>query len=417
MQRMIKIWLRHFNTTAAQLCATVATLILLSLSGAAYSQNLFAAATLVNDSAITRYEVNQRILLLEFLRTTGDLAEIALERLVDERLQAQAAARAGITVSDDELSRGIDEFAGRANLGGDEFINTIAQAGIAPDGFREFVRVGIAWRGLVRSRFASAGNISDAEINREIALNGSRGSAEVQISEIFLPTNSPNNQARTLELAPLIAEITTIAEFSDAARRFSAGPSRDRGGVVDQWVPLNNLPAPVRAVLLSMKPGEVTEPIEISNALALFQLRALRDVAATGSRNPTVDYAAYFIPGGQSATAAATRLRDSIDTCDDLYAVARNQPERLIREEQPLSQIPADYALNLARLDANEASFSLTRASDNALVFLMLCNRNLTPETEVPREQIRLSLSNRRLSGLAAAFLDELRANATIRTP
>ena len=415
---MMQTWLQRFGTTMVKLRAVAAvTFIGLALSSAAHSQNLFTAATLVNDSAITRYEVNQRKLLLEFFRTAGDLDEIAIERLTDERLQSQAAARADIVVSSEDLATGIEEFAGRANLGGDEFINTMAQAGIAPDGFREFVRVGIAWRNLVRARFSPAANISDADIDHEIARSGTRGSAEVLISELFLPTNTPDNQTRALELAPLIAELTTIAEFSDAARRFSAGPSRDRGGVVNQWVPLDNLPPPVRAVLLSMKPGEVTEPIEIPNALALFQLRALRDVATTGARNPTLDYAAYFIPGGQSATAAAIRLRSNIDTCDDLYAVAGNEPERLIREEQRLSQIPTDYALELARLDANEASFTLTRASDNALVFLMLCNRNMTPDTEVTRDQIRLRLSNRRLTGLADAFLDELRANATIRTP
>jgi len=391
-------------------------LVFLAFSTAAFGQNLFAPAAYVNDATITHYEVDQRVQLLKSLRTVGDLREISLERLINEQLQLQAATLAGISVSDDDIVAGVAEFATRFDLSGEQLLANLQTEGVAPESFRDFIRVGSVWRQLVRSKFRSAGNITDAEIDSAISLAGTRGSARVLISEIFLPMNTPSSQAASLELAPQISRLTSVADFSGVARQYSVGPSRDRGGVVEQWVPLENLPPQIREVLLSMKPGQVTEAIEIPNALALFQLRAIQETVAPVNHNPVLDYAAYYIADARPGSAALLRAR--VDVCDDLYGVAEGQPENVLdRVKLPVAQIPADFALELARLDTGEVSTALRRASDNALVFLMLCGRNLTADTEVSRDQVRQSLSNSRLSGLANAYLGELRANATIRLP
>ncbi|MEE9389366.1 MAG: peptidylprolyl isomerase [Paracoccaceae bacterium] len=398
----------------------ILTMFLANLASVATAQNLFAPVAYVNDAAITNYELQQRILLLEILRTPGNIEKQAMERLIDERLQLQAAARARITLSGSDIDAGVEEFASRNNQTGPQFLAGIAQQGIAPENFRDFVLASLSWRQLIRARFNNKANISDAEIDRAIRLQGTQGSARVLISEIFLPTNTPENEKITLELAPQIARLTTIAEFSDAARRFSAGPSRDRGGVVPSWVPIDNLPPNVRSVLLTMKPGQVTDPIEITNALALFQLRAIQETTAPASTATQLDYAAYYISGGHSAAALAqaTKLRAQVDTCDDLYGTAKNQPaEVLDRLKLPLADIPTDVALELAKLDAGEVSTALTRANGETLVFLMLCERDRAPNIEPSRDDVRRTLSNRRLSGLADAYLDELRANAHIRKP
>ncbi len=387
--------------------------------GTARAQGLFAPAVIVNDSAITGYELRQRVQLLRFLRTPGDLEEEARRRLIDERLQAQAARQAGIVPDADEIRAGVAEFAGRLDLDADSFLARLAEEGIAAESFLDFVRAGLAWRSLVRQRFGAQVEINDAEVERAIALEGARGSARVRISEIFLPTNTPENAAISRELAPQIARLRSIEEFSEAARRFSAGATRRQGGQVEGWVMLEDLPPLIRPVLLKMRPGEVTEPIEIPDAIALFQLRAIQEVPARGPENPLIDYASYLIEGGRSpeTLARAAEVRARVDVCDDLYGLARGEPpERLERRRLPLAEIPAEVALELARLDPGESSTALTRDDGQTLVFLMLCARQGTkgaPDREAVRERLR----NERLSALAQGYLDELRAAATIVTP
>ncbi|MBV1868506.1 MAG: peptidylprolyl isomerase [Marinosulfonomonas sp.] len=401
----------------------LAALLCLSSTGWAtqsQAQNLFAPVAKVNGSAITRFDVEQRIALLKMLRTGGDLQAEALKRLVNEKLQLDAARVLGIVLTDDEVATGVDEFAGRNNLTGEQLIAAITNEGIDPNGFRQFVKAGLAWRQLVGQRFSGTVFITDAEVDRALNLLGTQGSVRVLFSEIFLPTNNPKNAAITAELAPQIAALRTIAEFSDAARRFSAAPSRERGGRVPGWVKLEEVPALIRPLMLTMRPGEVTDPVEIPNAVGLFQLRAREEFVAPVASNPTLDYASYLIAGGRSpaALAQAAKVRASVDVCDDLYEVARKQPpEVLERTLLPSSEIPRGVAQELARLDAGEVSTALTRANGQTLVFLMLCERTRAPETPPTRDQMRQRLTNLRLNELAAAYLLTLRADAIISLP
>ena len=401
------------------LSRTLTFILALALAGSASAQGLFQPVALVNDKAVTRYEVDQRVRLLEVLNTPGDLEKLALEKLIDERVQLSATEQFEIEVTDEELATGVEEFASRANLTGQQLLDNLAGEGIAPDSFRDFVKAGLAWRQLVQGRFRAKAQVNETELAIARSQVDPRATAEVLISEIFLPANTPENEAKSNDLAPQIARITSFEEFAAAARQYSAGQSREIGGRVSNWVPVANLPLPIADMLLTMTPGEVTSPLKIPNALALFQLRALREGDAS-PLNATLDYAAYYIPGGQTAAAQerAARLRAEIDRCDDLYGVAQGQPENVLeRVTLPQSQVPADVALELARLDANEVSTNLTRSNGQTLVFLMLCSRTPDANAELTDDAIRQRLFSKRLEDYADNYLAQLRANAIIRTP
>ena len=74
-------------------------------------------------------------------------------------------------------------------------------------------------------------------------------------------------------------------------------------------------------------------------------------------------------------------------------------------------------ALELARLDAGEVSYNLTRANGQTTVFLMLCNRIAADGATTDRDAIENQLRSQRLAGFAEALLADLEARATIVTP
>lgn len=385
----------------------------------AAAQGLFAPVAVVDERPVTAFERDQRAIMLRLFRTAGDLEAQALESLVDERLQLAEAARLGIEVTADEIADGQTEFAARANLTAEEFTATLAEAGVAPESFADFVRAGVAWRKTVRARFGGRITIPEQQIDRA-ARQEPRPELRVLLSEIILPANTPENAARSRALLDEITRISTLAGFARAAREYSASPSRDRGGRID-WIPVGNLPPTLRDRVTSLGPGELTPPLDIPNAIAIFQLRAIEETDAEGEVTE-VDYAALYLPGGRSAEALAEAeaVRQRVDSCDDLYGVARGlPPERLERAALAPSQVPGDVALELARLDPGEASTNLTRAGGRTLVFLMLCDRSYAdPEADGPsRDRIRDVLIERRASSAADAYLAELRANAHIVYP
>lgn len=405
--------------------------------------NPYAAALYVNDRAITNFELEQRLRFLTLLRAPGDLRKEAEKALIEDRLRVDAARQMGIRVGPDQIRAGMEEFASRANLTADQFVQALAQGGVDAATFRDFVEAGLAWREVVRARYADRVTVSEAEIDRALSATSGRGAGpQVLISEIIIPLTGPKAHLAERRARELGKGGLSEAAFSAAARKYSSAPSRDAGGRIG-WIPLTNLPPELRGAVAQMRPGEVAQPVRVPEGIAVIQMRGLREGGEKiAPGQVTVDYAELLIAGGRSpeALAEAARIRGRADTCDDLYTVARGLPaSQLARQSLPLSRVPRDVAGELAGLDENEASTALTRGG--ALVFLMLCKRSAVAAVETPapsgapdpeaplldkdagfargpsRAVVRAELTNQKLGQIAEDYIAELAADAIIRRP
>lgn len=387
--------------------------LMLSVAAPLAAQGLFSPAITVNDRVITGYELEQRQRFVELLRAPGDPAEVARQQLIEERLKLEAASAQGIVPGEEEIIAGMEEFAGRANLTREEFVQALAAGGVAEASFREFVEAGLAWRELVRARFAGRVQISEAEIDRALSGAGGTGGVRVLLSEIIMPAPAPQAEAVNAR-ARRISQITSEAAFSAEARRYSATPSRANGGRLP-WRNINDLPPALRPIILALAPGEVTDPLPIPDAVALFQLRAIEETDYAEPDYAAIDYATYLIPGGRSAQALAEaqRITDLTDRCDDLYGIAKGQPEeRLTRISRAPGEIPQDIGIELAKLDPGETSAVLTRG-DN-LLLVMMCGRTAAVNEDTAREDVVAALRNRRITAYADGYLQQLLADARI---
>ena len=202
------------------------------------------------------------------------------------------------------------------------------------------------------------------------------------------------------------------AAFAAAARQYSVSPSKARGGRMD-WLDLATLPPQIAAVVLGLAPGQVSDPIPVTNAVALFQMRALEETEVAAPETLSIEYARFFLERGTQDE--ANRVAAELDTCDDLYGVAKGQPEeRLLREVKPVAELPDDIALELAKLDEGE---SVLFARGGTPSLLMLCGRTPALGEDVDRAAVRQRLLNQRLGAYAESYLAELRADAIIRYP
>ncbi|MCB2129606.1 MAG: peptidylprolyl isomerase [Rhodobacteraceae bacterium] len=401
----------------------------------------FRPAITVNDAIITEYELQQRQKFLEILRVPVDIRAEAEKGLIEDRLRSQAAKQAGITLSPDQLNAGMAEFASRANLEVEPFLQAIGQGGVAPETYRDFVTSGLLWREVVRARFNQRITVTESEIDRAMSVTANRGAGpKVLLSEIIMPT-TPGTAIEMRDTAlELVPTLRSEAAFAAAARQYSAAPSRDRGGDIG-WIPLTNLPPQARQIVAGLANGQVSDPVPLGNAIGIFRLRGIRQSQDISQSDISVDYAQLLIPGGAGAAAEAERIRGEVDTCDDLYRVARKLPaDRLTRETRALTQVPADIAAELAHLDENEISSALSRG--DARVVLMLCTRRATlsasaitvPVTATDaadgaapaidpslgfaqgpnRDRVRDELTDQKLAKMAEAYLAELKAMAVI---
>lgn len=201
--------------------------------------------------------------------------------------------------------------------------------------------------------------------------------------------------------------------FSEAARRFSAAPTRENGGVTG-WRGVNDLPEGLRDLFTSMGVGQVTEPVPLGGgqAYALFQYRGQREIEAPELPVTAIDYVSIAIPGGRSeeALAEAERLRNAVDTCNDFNGVI---PGGFERQTVAPGGLAEDISLALRALDEREMSTSVTRSNGTVLLALMLCDR-VRAEPEQGRDAVRQQVIGQTLEAYATGYLEELRAEARI---
>ena len=403
-----------FKTILHTLTLTLATSIV--VAPPVQAQGLFSPAIRVNNNVITNYEIEQRARFLQALRAPGNPETEARKQLIEDKLKRSAASAAGIRATTEDILAGMTEFAARANLSLDEFTNRLEEGGIDPVTFSDFTAAGIVWREFIRARFLGQARPSEEEIDR--ALGGSSTGASgvrVLISELIIPI-TPQTAQQVQAEADRISQVRSTDAFSAEARRFSATPSRTNGGRLN-WMPLSDLPVGLQPIILALSPGEVTDPLPIDGAVALFQLRDIAEARTPAPTYAAIEYAAYYIPGGRTpeALGRAAEIADKVDTCDDLYGIAQGQPpEVLDRESLPPSEIPRDIALELAKLDDFEVSTALTRSNGQTLVFLMLCGRTSEINENASRQDVANALTQQRLSTLADGYLQQLLAEAVI---
>ena len=387
----------------------LAALVLIgSLNSAALAQGLFDPVISVNRAAITAYELEQRERFLEILQRSSGMAQRARDSLIEDRLKMAAADRASIKLSAAQVTKAMEDFAGNANLDLDQLLATLAQSGVDAQTYRDFIKVGVTWRELVRARFAARSAPNEAEIDRALASAEVQGGVKVLLTEIVLPAGSAEELNRARQTAERLGRITSTTDFSEQARRISVAQSRVNGGRLE-WANLSDLPDGLRPIISGLRPGQITKPLEVTNAIVLFQLR---DVAETTAQSPEVAAIEYGrLSGPSEAVQTAVQMAN---TCDDFYGAVKADPSLSfkIHSESP-NQISQALSLRLMGLDKNEFDAMPTAEGDQAEI-VMLCARVYAALEDVSRGQVADNLRSARITSLADGFIAELRASADI---
>ena len=406
--------MRILEITSVLRAGLVLVMTLMLAAPAAEAQGLFSAARTVNDRVITNYDVEQRMTFMELLNSgAADLRAEALRRLTEEAVQRDYARRLNLRIDREELHEGMTEFAARAELSAEEFVALLAENGVDRETLERFVEAGLLWRKAVAAHLPPLIEISATDLLRARDTAAILGRQRVLISEIFLPSD-PEFAEPVAQIMGMIESARSMEEFSAIAREFSLAGSRDQGGRLD-WVPLENLPGAIQPVA-DLRPGQILGPIDLSGAIAYFQLRATESLRDIPADRVQLSYARLLLPGGRSAEnlARVERMRIEARNCAGLGPFARGLPEEFLTEREALMQeIPGSDAVELARLDRFEISAN-TLEGDN-LVVLMLCSRQLQFDEPPSDDRMREVVFDRRIGDMANVKLQELIADADIR--
>ena len=367
---------------------------------------LLAAKIQVNNSVITQFELDQRAKFLGVLKFADNHSELAQTQLIEERLKQSEAQKLNISASDFEIEDALTRFASRANLTVKEFNKELKRIEIYPDTFRSYVETEVIWQKLVNKKFGAQSSVSNLQLQRAKSISKFEDTIQVLLTEIIIPF-STDDRIEKENLANLLKQIKSKEEFSNAAQKYSKAPTATVGGRV-KWQNFDRLPGIIKPLILGLSPGQVTEPIMLTKAIALFQLRDIREIKTDRTQLELLDFVKV-----KSDLKYLSFVQDNFHNCSDLEAIIGDQTEVTLTRKKLLSdEIPNTLVPVLDNLDQNESEIIV---EDGQSQLVIMCERNnQLNSTAQSLEQDKNVLQSNRLKHLARSFLETLKDNARI---
>ena len=391
----------------------------LAVPGALAAQT-FEPVIIVNEKAITQYELDQRSRLLQALGAGGDTQSLARSQLIDDRLRMALVERFELEPSEEEILDGMEEFASRRQLELGQVLAELDRLGIEEETLSAFVEVGLGWRNLVQARFRSLARVSEQDLDNALNFSTDPVQARVLLQELAVATRE-YGETEAAELADRLSrQLNRGGDFTAAVRRYSRASSAANDGRLD-WLSVQDLPAPVATQVMALMPGEVSAPVPLGQGISIFKLRDIRFEQRPPAEveKDVVTYYEVIEPlpadaAPRAVAAAQQRMKTTAagaELCRDLDDVigdfgmgsGRSEPVRL-------GTVPARIQAVLKDMQAGEKEVI---RDNRGVVLVMLCARSGETSPE-EREELRRQLFNQRMSSFAQAFLQELRGDAVI---
>jgi peptidyl-prolyl cis-trans isomerase SurA len=149
--------------------STALRLILCFISVAFLTVSANAQATIkviVNDKAITSYDISQRAKLITLTQRKSRTAakRMAEQELIDEIIQVGEAARVGMTPSQTEIDNAYANVARNVKMSTSQLSTALRRSGVSPDTLKDRIKAQIAWQNVIRARFRSEIKINESDV-------------------------------------------------------------------------------------------------------------------------------------------------------------------------------------------------------------------------------------------------------------
>jgi peptidyl-prolyl cis-trans isomerase SurA len=127
----------------------------------------------VNDIAVTSYDIQRRAAFLKLQRKQGNLNQLAGDEMVNQTLKRAEIQRLGIKVSDENVAAAYERFAKSNKMTTKQLDGIMNQAGVTPQHFKEYIRTQLGWNQALTRRFrAQGGALSEQEVVRKMLEQG-----------------------------------------------------------------------------------------------------------------------------------------------------------------------------------------------------------------------------------------------------
>jgi peptidyl-prolyl cis-trans isomerase SurA len=228
---------------------------------------------LVNDDPISDYDIDQRERFLAITtqqQPSPALKKEATDMLIDERLQTQAARKAGATADEADVTKILEGMAEKNNLTVDGLATALAKAGVNIKTLKDRVRAQIVWQDAVGRKFRREVQIADSDIDKAVSEDGAAQGGEtenaLQLRQVKFEIPAGADQgtiAARLAAAELLrARFESCAELAKGVSGASVKTLADQKPA--------SLAQLARLLVTNAKVGQMTPPMISQAAVELY---------------------------------------------------------------------------------------------------------------------------------------------------
>jgi len=387
-------------------------------------------AAVVNDTAVSYFDVFQRVKLVVVTSGLDSTPEVmqritpqVMRALIDEQLRLQEGERQNITIDEEEIDRAITAIEQSNQMPLGSFVAFLEQRRISVETLKSRLRSELVWSKLVNRRLRRSVSINDEDIDDELEqIRDNVGKPEFLLSEIFMSVDSPSEDRRVRDDAmELVRQLREGADFDAMVNQFSEGVTANRGGGVG-WVSITQLSPNIVSAVQTMATGTISDPIASGGGYLIVQLRDRRQLQGPAPEETKIDLKQILLtlpPDSaaddvNAAMGLAGIIRETVSGCQDMVRIAAETDPTLpgdlgvIR----LRDAPDSVRAVLSSLPLNTVSQPIR--TEKGVHLFMVCDRIQSDANLPDRDEVRRTLLFKRLDQVSRQYLRDLRRDAFI---
>jgi len=198
---------------------------------------------IVNNEAITSYDIQRRAAFLRLQNKRGNLQQLAAEEMIDQVVRNAEAKRLNIRIGDDQVAGAYERFARSNRMSPAQMDQVLNQAGVTKAHFREFIRSQMGWAQVVARQNRSGGQMSEQDVVRRMLQQGGAKpkATEYMLQQVIFVVPSAERGAKLGARKREAEAMRQRFRGCDTTREFAKGlidvTVRDLGRVLEPELP------------------------------------------------------------------------------------------------------------------------------------------------------------------------------------
>jgi peptidyl-prolyl cis-trans isomerase SurA len=207
------------------------------------------------------------------------LQKDAKEQLIEERLKLQAAKKAGVEVSDEDVAKLLKMVAEGNKATPEQFAQNLKGMGVDIATMGERFRAREAWNIMIQRRYSALVAVSQRDIDKVLAaaaVEAGEDTVELQVQKIALAGTADQTvlTKRFAEGEALRRKFAGCNGMGELAKNVAGAKFEDM-----KYVKPSKFAEPIRTMLLDAKDGDILPPFTIGTGVELYAICGRRTMA------------------------------------------------------------------------------------------------------------------------------------------